>query len=37
LTRKPSARLRRLRRPGFASSGDRKQLERLVPPTGSGG
>ena len=37
LTRKSSARLRRLRRPGFVSGGDRKQLERLVPPTGSGG
>ena len=37
LTRKSSARLRRLRRPGFVSSGDRKQLERLVPPTASGG
>ncbi|UCC67356.1 MAG: 50S ribosomal protein L35 [Armatimonadota bacterium] len=37
LTRKSAARLRRLRRPGIASASDRKQLERLVPPTGSAG
>jgi large subunit ribosomal protein L35 len=32
-TRKSSARLRRLRAPGIVSPRDRKQFERLVPPT----
>jgi large subunit ribosomal protein L35 len=33
LTRKPSRRLRRLRKPGFVSSADRQNFERLVPPS----
>ena len=33
LTRKGASRLRRLRKPGFVSPCDRKQMNRLVPPT----
>lgn len=33
LTRKSASRRRRLRLPGEVSSRDRKQFERLVPPT----
>ena len=32
-TRKPAKRLRRLSRPGLVSAADRKQFDRLVPPS----
>ena len=33
LTRKTARRLRRLRKPGLVSPSDRKQFDRLVPPS----
>jgi large subunit ribosomal protein L35 len=33
LTRKSARRKRRLRKPGLVSAADRKQFDRLVPPT----
>jgi len=35
LTRKPAKRKRRLRRPGLVSVADRRQFNRLVPPSAS--
>ena len=33
LTRKATSQLRRLRKPGLVARSDRKQFDRLVPPT----